>query len=75
MKKNNYESIKKKKTKLQNSISYKRFNQINNSKGNSPNDNNYSKKRNIYKIINICKLLNKDNDDIYKFKKIILSAS
>ena len=75
MKKNNYESIKKKNTKLQNSISYKRFNQINYSKGNSPNDNNYPKKRNIYKIINTCKLLNKDNDDIYKFKKIILSAS
>ena len=75
MKRNNYEIIKKKNNKLQISVSYKRFNLINNYKDNSPNDNNYSKKRNIYKMINIDKLLNKDNDDIYKFKNIILSAS
>ena len=75
MKRNNYEIIKKKNNKLQISVSYKRFNLINNYKDNSPNDNNYSKKRNIYKMINIGKLLNKDNDDIYKFKNIILSAS
>jgi hypothetical protein len=74
MKRNNYEIIKKKNNKLQISVSYKRFNLINNYKDNSPNDNNYSKKRNIFKMININKLLNKDNDNIYKFKNIILSA-
>ena len=75
MKRNNYENIQKKNTKLQNSISYKRFNQINNYKDNNNYDSNYYKKRNIFKIINIDKLLNKDNDDIYKIKNIILSAS
>ena len=75
MKNNNYEIIKKQNTKKQNSISYKRFNQINKYKDYNPYNNNFTKRRNIYKIMNIDKLLNNDIDDICKIKNIILSPS